>query len=259
MRLRSDTAGYQIELLKYCAQGKNKRFGIIEFAISSPVTKELKQAAQAVPESEWTPIPDTVQGCAEVVFVPNSLGTSKNGPEYRFIVTREEIRDTDPPELRQLSLLDEEELGAHPISSVHPTMMNGKLYKVFALVTNLEWSAQETVEWHRKRCGKSEEVHRVLKDELAGGHVVTSALGANAGWWQITVLAFNILTLIKKSCLPEEYQASRPKKLRYWLFSLVARLGTHARKMTITLYRSVQAKLFKAAWNRLENLPVQVE
>jgi hypothetical protein len=259
VRLRSDTAGYQIDLLKYCAEGKNERFGIIEFAIGSPVTKELKQAAQAVTESKWKQIPDTVQECAEVVFVPNSLGSSKKGPEYRYIVTREEIGDTDSVRLRQLLLFDEEELGEHPISKVHPTMMNGKIYKVFALVTNMDWSAEEIVQWHRKRCGKSEELHRVLKEELAGGHVVTSALGANACWWQITVLAFNILTLIKKACLPEEFHTSRPKKLRYWLFSQVARLGSHARKMTITLYRSAQAKLFKTAWDRLEVLPVQVE
>jgi hypothetical protein len=259
VRLRSDTAGYQIELLKYCAHGKNERFGVIEFAISSPVTKELKQAARAVPESEWKQIGDTNQYCAEAIFVPNSLGTSKNGPEYRFLVIREEIRDTDPPELRQMLLFDDEELGDHPIFSLHPTVMSGKLYKVFALVTNLDWSPEAIVTWQRKRCGKSEELHRVLKDELAGGHVVTSALGANAAWWQITTLSFNISTLIKKLCLPEEYHTSRPKKLRYWLFSLVVRLGTHARKMIITLYNSVQAKLFKAAWNKLDALPVQME
>ena len=267
VRLRSDTAGYQIELLKYCAKGRNERFGIIEFAIGSPVTEELKQATRAVSESEWKRIPeripatvqDKVQECAEVVFVPNSLCTSKNDPDYRFIVIREEIRDTDPPELRQILLFDEEELGEHPISSVHPTVLNGKLYKIFALVTNLEWSEEEIVTWYRKRCGKSEELHRVLKDELAGGHVVTSALGANAAWWQITVLALNIITLIKRTCLTDEYQTSRPKKLRYWLFSLVARIGNHARKKTITLYRAVQADLFITAWNRLRVLPVQLE
>ena len=32
VRLRTDTAGYQHELLRYCAKGENKRFGRIEFA-----------------------------------------------------------------------------------------------------------------------------------------------------------------------------------------------------------------------------------
>ena len=259
VRLRSDTAGYQTELLKYCAEGKDKRFGVIEFAISSPVTGELKQSVQCVPEGEWKRIVDTEQECAEIVFVPQRLCTSKKSPEYRFIAIREAIRETDAPELRQLLLFDEEVPGECPISAVHPTLMNEKIYKVFALVTNMDWPMESIVTWQRKRCGKSEELHRVLKDELAGGHVVTSALGANAAWWQITVLSFNILSLIKKSCLPEEYQTSRPKKLRYWLFSLVARLGNHGHKMTITLYRSVQAKLFTAAWNRLRVLSVQAK
>jgi len=259
VRLRSDTAGYQIELLKYCAEGRNERFGVIEFAISSPVTQELKQVVRATPESEWKCIAGTQQECAEIVFVPNLLSRSKKNPEYRFIAIREEIGDTAPPELRQLLLLDDEGYGEHPISKVHPTVMNEKIYKVFALVTNLDWAADEIVKWQRKRCGKSEEINRVLKDELAGGHVVTSALGANAAWWQITVLAFNISTLIKKTCLPEEYQTSRPKKLRYWLFSLVARIGSHARKMKITLYRSAQTSLFMTAWEKFETLPVQIE
>lgn len=258
VRLRSDTAGYQIDLLKYCAEGKNERFGVIEFAISSPVTKELKQSVKAVSESEWKYIPDTVQECAEIIFVPNSLGMSRNGPEYRFIAIREEIGDTDQPELRQM-LLDLEEIGEHPISKLHPTVINGKLYKVFALVTNLDWPIEEIVKWQRKRCGKSEEVNRILKDDFAGGHVVTNALGANAAWWQITVLAFNILTLIKKTCLPDEYHASRPKKLRYSFFPIVARMCSHARKMIITLYSTVQTSLFISAWNKLRILPIQIE
>lgn len=259
VQIRSDTAGYQIELLKYCAEGKDERFGVIDFAISSPVTQELKQAVKNTSESEWKSIPDTFQECAEIVFVPTSLCSSKKDADYRFIAIREEIRDTDPVELRQLLLFDDEELKSLPISKVHPTEMNGKIYKVFALVTNLDLSAAEIVKWQRKRCGKSEEVHRILKEELGGGHVVTSALGANAGWWQITVLAFNIISLIKKICLPDEYQTSRPKKLRYSLFSVVARIGNHARKMTITIYRSVQASLFQLAWNKLEVLSVQIE
>jgi hypothetical protein len=259
VRLRSDTAGYQIELLRYCAEGRNERFGVIEFAIGSSVTDGLKQAAQAVPEGKWERIPKTNQECAEVVFVPNSLCTSKKSPDYRFIVTREEIQGTVPAELRQQLLFTEEELGEHPISSVHPTVMNGKLYKVFALVTNLDWSAVKIVRWYRKRCGKGEELHRILKDELAGGHVVTSALGANAAWWQINVLSYNIITLIKRTCLPDEYCTSRPKKLRYRLFSQVARLCNHARKMTITLYRSAQAKLFASACDKLRVLAIQIE
>jgi len=52
VRLRSDTAGYQHELLRYCAKGENKRFGRIEFAICSDVTPEFKKAVMEVADSD---------------------------------------------------------------------------------------------------------------------------------------------------------------------------------------------------------------
>ena len=42
--LRSDTAGYQHALLRYCESGANKRFGRIEFAIGSDVTPRVQES-----------------------------------------------------------------------------------------------------------------------------------------------------------------------------------------------------------------------
>ena len=60
--LRSDTAGYQQELLKYCAEGKNERFGVIEFAVGTDVTREFKQAVAELPETAWQPLDRIVEG-----------------------------------------------------------------------------------------------------------------------------------------------------------------------------------------------------
>ncbi len=51
VRLRADTAGYEHDLLKYCEEGKNKRFGKIEFAIGCDVTPEFKEAGAGIPVS----------------------------------------------------------------------------------------------------------------------------------------------------------------------------------------------------------------
>jgi len=53
---RSDTAGYQHDLLRYCEKGDNDRFGRIEFAIGCNVTRAFKIAVTEVPGSEWQPI-----------------------------------------------------------------------------------------------------------------------------------------------------------------------------------------------------------
>ncbi len=49
--LRSNSAGYQQDLMKYCAECKNERFGIIEFAISARVTAAFRQAVNSLQES----------------------------------------------------------------------------------------------------------------------------------------------------------------------------------------------------------------
>ena len=41
--LRSDSAGYQEELLEYCAEGRDPRFGTIDFAIAARVSASLKK------------------------------------------------------------------------------------------------------------------------------------------------------------------------------------------------------------------------
>ena len=44
LSLRSDTAGYQEELLLYCGEGRDPRFGVIDFAISADVTPAFRTA-----------------------------------------------------------------------------------------------------------------------------------------------------------------------------------------------------------------------
>ena len=50
--LRSDTAGYQWELLKYCAEGRDERFGVIEFAVGVDVMPEFREAVAEVDDDQ---------------------------------------------------------------------------------------------------------------------------------------------------------------------------------------------------------------
>ena len=103
--LRSDTAGYQQELLRYCAEGRDERFGVIEFAVGVDVTAEFRRAVSEVAEQDWQTLyrkvgehrVDTGQQWAEVNFVPNWIGHSKNSPEYRFIAIRERLNEQPLP------------------------------------------------------------------------------------------------------------------------------------------------------------------
>jgi hypothetical protein len=233
VRLRSDTAGYQHDLMRFCEEGKDERFGRIEFAIGCDVSKEFKKAVGEVEEGEWRVLyreengrrVETKREFAEVCFVPNAIGHSKKGPEYRYIAIREPMEE-------QLSLGGMEEEREYPFQTMK---MSARKYKLFGLVTNMDWDGQELIPWHYKRCGKSEEAHSVMKEDLAGGKFPSGDFGENAAWWWITVLALNLNAAMKELVLGKGWVARRMKAMRFHLICLPARVIERSRQMFIRL------------------------
>ena len=234
VRLRSDNAGYQHNLLKYCETGKNKKFGRIEFAIGCDVTEEFKEAALLVEDDQWHPIYKrkkkkkikTKQEWADVGFVPNAIGHSKNSPEYRYIAIRE------PLEQRVLPGMEQEMLFPFPTLT-----MKDKNYKIFGMVTNMEMEGEELIHWHRERCGKSEEAHGVMKHDLAGGRLPSGSFGENAAWWWCMILAFNLNALMKNLVLQGKWKDKRMKAIRFNIIHIPARIINHSRELIIRLQR----------------------
>ena len=248
--LRSDTAAYQEEILKYCAEGKNERFGVIDFTISCKIVESFKQAAKSVAEGDWKPVlkketkngvteyEETGQEWAEVPYVPDWTLTSK--AEYRFIAIRErtELRKGEnPAQLSLPEIVEDMEKENEQVKRLHITLMKNLAYKVFGIVTNLrEEDGGKIIEFHHERCGKSEEVHRILKDELGGGHVVSGKFGSEAAWWNIAVMSLSLLNLFKRNFFPEESHSYRPKAMRYRFFVMVGKFVRHARKLVMKVY-----------------------
>ena len=77
-----------------------------------------------------------------------------------------------------------------------------------------ELDASQLVRWHREKAGTIEHVHRVLKDELGAGVLPSARFGANAAWFRINTLTFNVLSVLKRRALPERFKDARPKRLR---------------------------------------------
>lgn len=234
VRLRSDTAGYQHDLLAYCEQEKNERFGRIEFAIGCDVTKEFKQAIAEVEEPDWKPMfrkmgdqfVRTGREWTEVCFVPNAIGHSKKGPSYRYLATREAMQmDLPGMEIQQ--------------DLPFPTLkLNKQNYKVFGTVTNMDWDGEELIHWQHERCGKSEEAHAVMKDDLAGGKFPSGEFGENAAWWWIMVLALNLNSAMKHLVLGKSWATKRMKAIRFSLINLPGRVLEHSRNLIIRIAKN---------------------
>ena len=75
----------------------------------------------------------------------------------------------------------------------------------------------------------------MLKNELAGGVLPCGRFGANAAWLRLAVLSHNVMTALKRLALPPELLAARPKRLRFLIFHIPARVVHHARKLLLRL------------------------
>lgn len=228
--LRADSAAYQQDLLLYCGEGKEERYGVIEFAVSADVTEEFRKAVHQLNEADWKPLYRTVgdetyetdQEWAEVCFVPHWAGHSKKQKDYRFLAIREPLRQLDLGDAEQLPFPTE--------------MFGGKgRYKLFGVVTNRTLPGDQLIWWHRERCGKSEEVHSVMKEDLAGGQMPSGKFGANAAWWTIMIIAHNLNAVMKRLVLGEGWLTRRMKAMRFHLINLPGRVVRHARRLIIRL------------------------
>jgi hypothetical protein len=230
--LRSDTAGNIVELLKFCAEGKSERFGVIEFAVGVDVTEAFKQAVREVPAADWRPLLREVKGervetgqqYAEVCFVPNWVAQKKGGPVYRYLAIREPLAQQTLPGMEgQLNL---------PFQTMDWEALR---YKVTGVVTNRQIPGDELIWWYRARCGKSEEAHSILKEDLAGGKLPSQLFGANAAWWQITILAFNVNSAMNRLVLGGNLASRRLKAIRFWLINLPGRVLERSRQLAVRL------------------------
>jgi hypothetical protein len=239
VRMRSDTAGYNTELIRSMADGDDDRFGEIEFAIGVPVEEAFKQSCLECEESRWERLvregEDEIRTegkleYAEIPHVPNWLGHTKRDLGIRFLALREPLGQ------KTLPGFDEED--ARQEALPFPTMeFEADGYKLTGIVTNCEASNAETIAWYFERCGLSEQAHGECKVDL-GGMPFPSAddFQANAAWWQITLLAFNLAKLLQRDFWRSRTgPLGRMKRLRFELICVPGRVVTHARQRTVKL------------------------
>lgn len=129
---------------------------------------------------------------------------------------------------------------------------DGDAVKHFAVVTN-DWESdgQALLAWQRGKAGTIEQVHRVLKDELAAGVYPSDKFGANAAWLRLQVLTHNLLELLKATALEPQYRQARPKRLRFAIFTQFGRVVRHARAQVVRLVTRVLEGLLHPARRRL--------
>jgi hypothetical protein len=244
--VRMDSAGYQYEVMKFCATGDGGRRAPIGFTISNDMTGEFRAAVRQVPEGEWQPLArprgEAAQEWAEVGYVPNALARSKQDPDYRYLAIRERVEQGVLP-----GMTEGEPQPQLPFAT---EVLAGVTYRLSGIVTNREEDGAELIHWHHQRCGKSEEAHAILKTDLAGGRFPSGKFGANAAWWALVVLAYNLHAALRRLALPGGLKSKRMKALRFALIAVPGRVVERGRQLFVRLARGHPALAWLAEMRR---------
>ncbi len=187
VRVRADGAFFDHKIIDFI-EGKRAFYGIVA-RLSRPLKNRL-------PGLRYRRVSPGVSA-AEFWYCPQGW----SGPR-RFVVIRRPV-----PE--------------EPSAQLHLFQMGGYSYQV--LVTNLTLTPLHLWRFYNQRA-RAELIIRELKDAYALGKIPTKDFLANEAFFQIVLLAYNLLNWFKRLCVPPHLQRATLQRLRQRLFVVPAQL-----------------------------------
>jgi hypothetical protein len=221
---RSDSAAYQAEVIDYYNQPGRT------FTITADLDVAVKREIKSLPESAWTPYrtPDDIATDREIAETVHTMNGTKQA--FRLIG----LRWLNP----------------------QPNLFEAERYCYYALASNREEGAAEVIAKHNGR-GNSENWHKELKIGMGMEQLPCGQRGANALYFAIGVLAYNLAQLLKRRVLPASYRTATVATLRWKVYRLAGKLVRHARGLILQIkadtekWLLLQAARLECAWLRL--------
>jgi Transposase DDE domain group 1 len=193
---RSDSAAYQAAVINHYSQPGRS------FSITADLDVAVKREIQNLPETAWQAY-QTAEEVATDRQITETVHTM-NGTEqaFRLIV----LRWPNP----------------------QPNLFEAHRYCYHAVATNRGEEASEVI-WKHNQRGQCENWHKELKLDLGMEQMPCGQLEANALYFAIGVLAYNLAQLLKRQVLPEAYRRVTVSTLRWKVYRLAGKLVRHAR------------------------------
>ena len=199
--LRSDGAACQHDLIRFCDVLESRpaplrHFGVIGYVFEARRDVELREAMAQTPMSRWSPIraSEPELECADLDYASPWDARQPRSQLLRYVATRRAL----PGKLEVRLEHDETPAQAgRPAYRYHVYLTNLAYPRAPREGAGLAMTASEVVRFAHERCGHGEEIHAVLKQDLAGGMMPSGKFGANAAWWQLAALSANVNALLR--------------------------------------------------------------
>ena len=226
--LRVDSAGASHELLDFCHDGR------IRFCVGYDLTETVRAAILEMPDSAWVSAQDQdgrPRPNGEVCEITSHLDLSTWPARSRVIVRRER---------------------AHPGAQLSFTDLDGHRFQ--AILTDQPGPLAAVEREHR---GRARVEDHIRNDKDTGmRNMPFRDFEHNRVWLEIVRIAHDLICWTQRLLLTGELAKAEPKRLRYRLLHVAARLAFHARTATLRLQASWPwASELTVAFQRLKALP----
>jgi Transposase DDE domain group 1 len=238
--VRSDSAGCTRGLLAYI-RGLHEHGIDARFSVGVAISEPIRQAITAVPAAGWIPALDAdgqLRDGAHICEITGLVPDDGYPPGTRFIVRRER-----PHPGAQLTLFDTIEGFRHQVMATDTPAGHGSIQYLEA-----RHRAHARVE-DRIRCGK----------DSGFGRFPSRLFAINAAWLELALTGIDLLAWTQTLLLRGELAQAEPKKLRYRLLHVPARIARSARRTRLRIAGHWPwANQLVAAFQRLAALPQPV-
>lgn len=223
--VRIDSAGYQAGIIQYCdEQG-------IDYAIRAKSSASMREQIAAIEASAWQPLLDREGKAVQDEMTSRTtfcIGDYEQA--FTLVVQRKAIEGQTSLELTPADTADEVSIG-------------GYIYR--AIATNRDQlSDSEIVHWYNQRAEDSENRIKELKLDFGGDTLPCSNFEANALYFLITALSYNVFALMR-ALLPPELSRHRVVTLRWRLYAIAAKVIKTGRQWYVKLKEQHRALLEK--------------
>ncbi|RLV71658.1 IS1380 family transposase [Streptomyces rapamycinicus NRRL 5491] len=215
--VRTDSAGSSKAFLTH-VRDVRKRGIRTSFSVGYAITEPVRRAVRAIPDRLWHPALDqdgTMRDGAEIAELTGIVDLNGYPAGTRIIVRRER-----PHPGAQLSLFDQDEGLRHQVFLTDTPYSGGGS----AQFLEVRHRGHATVEDHI-RCGKT----------TGFGRFPSRDFGINAVWLELSLTAIDLLAWTRILLLDGELAAAEPKKLRYRLLHVAARLTRGGRRLRLRI------------------------
>jgi len=227
--LRVDSAGASHELLDWCREAR------IRFSVGYDLTETIRDAILEVPDDAW-------------VAAQDQDGSQR--PNGQVCEITDQLELTSWPVGSRVLLRRER---AHPGAQLTFTDHDGHRFQ--AILT--DQPAADIAAIERDHRGRARVEDHIRNDKDTGlGNLPFRDFEHNRVWLELVRLAHDLIVWTQRLLLTGELARCEPKRLRYRLLHVAARLALHARTAKLRLQASwAWAGELAAAFSRLKALP----